>query len=301
MNLPVEIVRTIVEEAARSSPPAALQLLQLSSVTREWTVPILYRTVTIRTHSQFESFRLALDDHGDIHCPGTYVRQLYLLLPHSRYPNGTDLHMLFTRCPNLVHYAVTNPDLIPEINEDSELEMTTGTSVKRFSICLNDSRTTLEPFPKYFFRLTHLHLICPGHAFYDLLDPNSGHDLPNVLSIVIEITQPSDFYHGRGVPYYGVVALAVLVARKPSLIRLLEKSTSIQELVLKLQVPSSSFLGIKGLVDQLTKNPLVYITHEPFDELSGWRRPKEQEVAVLGWQDRIFRALDEVNDRWQMV
>lgn len=298
MNLPVEIVRTIFEEASRSSPSAALQLLQLSTVTKEWTVPILYRTVTIRTYSQFESFRLALD-YGGVHHPGTYVRQLYLLLPPSRYPNRTDLCVLLTRCPNLVHYAVSKLDFIPEINEGSESGVTTGRSVQRFSICLCNPWATLGPFPSYFLRLTHLHLFCPGHAFYNLLDPDSGNDFPNLLSLVIEITQPCDFYHGRGVPFHEVIGLAALVDQMSSLRRFLEKSTSLQELVLKLQVPSSTFPGILRLVAQLKKVSLVYVTQEPFDEL--WRRPKEQAVAVRGWQDRIFKALNEMNDRWQNV
>lgn len=209
--------------------------------------------------------------------------------------------MLFTRCPNLVHYAVSKLDFIPEINEVSELGVTTGRFVQRFSICLSNPWATLGPFPSYFLRLTHLHLFCPGHAFYNLLDPDSGYDFPNLLSLVIEITQPlaSDFHHGRGVPYHEVIGLAALVDQTSALLRFLEKNTSIRELVLKLQVPSLTIPGVLRLVAQLKKVSLVYLTQEPFDEL--WRRPKEQAVAVRGWQDRIFKALNEVNDRWQNV
>lgn len=96
-----------------------------------------------------------------------------------------------------------------------------------------------------------------------------------------------------------MIGLAALVDQTSALLRFLEKNTSIRELVLKLQVPSLTIPGVLRLVAQLKKVSLVYLTQEPFDEL--WRRPKEQAVAVRGWQDRIFKALNEVNDRWQNV
>lgn len=291
MDIPAEIIRLIIEEAARSSPSAALKFLQLSSVTKGWIEPILYHTVTLRTRNQLISFSLSLDHEGQ-HNPGTYVRQLSLLLVNVgvRYLEESDLRAVFTKCPNLVHYAFAAPDLLPEPNEEYDIAM--FRSVRRISLC--SQRSIIRFVPDHFLRLTHLHVISPSHQFYVIFDPNSGRQLefPDLLSIIIEIIQPSSIHR---VAYPADAALAALMSGAPSLHTFLQRATHIQELVLKLQVSTSALTKASLSIEQLMEDPRVRLNHEPFHGLID-----EQEATPYSvWQARIRKALNEANDYWQ--
>lgn len=292
MDIPAEIVRLIFEEAARSSPSAALKVLQLSSVTKEWIEPILYRTVTIRTRIQLRSFTRSLDHEGQ-HNLGTHVRQLALLLVNTgiRYLNISELRVVFTKCPNLVHYASTEPTNLPEPDEESDIAM--FSSVRRISLCSQRS-TIIKIIPSYVLRLTHLHAINPNYRFYRIFDPNSGYPLefPDLLSIIIEIIQPSNIHR---VAYPADAALAALMSGAPSLHTFLHRATHIQELVLKLQVSTSALTKASLSNEQLMEDPRVRLTHEPFHGLID----EQEATPYLVWKDRIHRALIEANDYWQ--
>lgn len=292
MDIPAEIIRLIIEEAARSSPSAALKFLQLSSVTKRWIEPILYHTVTLRTRNQLISFSLSLDHEGK-HNPGTYVRQLSLLLDNVgvRYLEESDLRAVFTKCPNLVHYAFAAPDLLPEPNEEYDIAM--FRSVRRISLC---SQRSINNFvPGHFLRLTHIHVISPSPRFYSIFNPNSRHrlELPDLLSTIIEIIQPSSIHR---VAYPADAALAALMSGAPSLHTFLQRAgTHIQELVLKLQVSTSALTNASLSIEQLMEDPRVRLTHEPFHGLID-----EQEATPYSvWQARIRKALNEANDYWQ--
>lgn len=291
MNLPVEIVRMIVEEAARSSPTVALKFLQLSSVTKGWIEPILYHTVTLRTRNQLVSFSLSLDREGQYN-PGTYVRQLSLLLVKAGVLrlDEYDLRVVFTKCPNIVHYAFAAQNLLPKPNEEYDIAM--FRSVRRISLCIQ--RSIIRFVPGHFLRLTHLHVISPSSLFYTIFDPNSGRKLefPELLSIIIEIIQPSSIHQ---VAYPADAALFALGTYSPSLLSFLQNATHIQELVLKLQVSTSTLANASLSIEQLLKDPRVRLAHEPFHGLID-----EQEATPYSvWQNRVRKALIEANDYWQ--
>jgi hypothetical protein len=60
--LPVEIVRDILEIAARSDRPTAATLERVSQTVRQWIGPILYQAVLLRTADSFVSFVEMLRD-----------------------------------------------------------------------------------------------------------------------------------------------------------------------------------------------------------------------------------------------
>ncbi|KAJ3900702.1 hypothetical protein F5879DRAFT_907009 [Lentinula edodes] len=59
-DLPVELIREILEFAAFSCSKTSLALTFVSSTFRRWTLPILYSTVVLRTASDVKSFLHAL-------------------------------------------------------------------------------------------------------------------------------------------------------------------------------------------------------------------------------------------------
>ena len=68
-NLPVELVRDILEHAAHSDRATARSLTLVSSAVKQWTDPILYDTVVLSTARSLRSFIAAIANK-----PSEFVR-----------------------------------------------------------------------------------------------------------------------------------------------------------------------------------------------------------------------------------
>ncbi|KAF8576909.1 hypothetical protein K439DRAFT_1622497 [Ramaria rubella] len=101
-NLPIEIIREILEIVAWKNKSTATTLVRVSKLVRVWVTPILYNSVEIRTVDEAETFIGTIRTSDAI--PGNYVRCLiimaYLHSPHIG-DDWTAKAIILAACPNI--------------------------------------------------------------------------------------------------------------------------------------------------------------------------------------------------------
>lgn len=313
----------IVEEGARSSPTLAIKLLTLSTMTRLWVELVLYRKVVIQsltqlrkfavcmlpdTATQFSLTRLDTDElkREFNNCSSTrrrcsYIRYLWVL-PTMKRRHIEVLLPLVIQMPNLVHLAVDTcaADRVYPAIDALAPDCPPKWRIRRLSMIQSrnsDDALSSNALDLFLPRLTHLHVVSPGPAFYERFDgtPERG-ILPPIEHLALDITSSYvDNLHFR-MPE-DMTPLKTIKGGELVPSAMGTKSSEVREVFVRAgqDVPDDC---LRQLKEQAQDDPRVSVVRAP-----KVLRPSNQRIfdTLESWQKKVYRALEDVAEHWNKL
>lgn len=319
-KLPLEVVKMIVEEGARSSPTLAIKLLTLSSMTRLWVELVLYRKVAIQSLTQLRKFaacmlsdtakqfsltRLNTEQlkHEFNSCPATlrrcsYIRYLWIL-PTMKPRHIEVLLPLVILMPNLVHLAVDTcaADRVYPAIDALAPDCPPKWRIRRLSMIQSrhsENALSSNALDLFLPHLTHLHVVSPGPTFYERFDgtPERG-ILPPIEHFALDITSSYiDDLHFR-MPEDMTPLKTIRGGRLvPSAMG--TKSSEVREVFVRAgqDVPDDCLRQLEQRAQDDTRISVIRATKV--------LRPPNQRIfdTLETWQKKVYRALEDVAEHW---